>query len=356
MGRWTIAMVVLGLSAAAAHSGIYMPGEEEPPFYFVIQDGKAQPLQFVTFQVIMQDYMQIAMTRIPIPGTNPPQFKDSEKHLEYQKIKKSVESKRNRITVEDTIRLSAALLRLHDPGASSVLQSARGRDRENFVLLAHLAMSFHQQGATLDALRYQDAALSLRRPEIPGVGPAQTAWYLKVEKAFHTLLKARVREQRQLGPRGSVETLDPLFPVTFVGESGQYEAGTLAAAEKAKLPDDALAVVQQLLFWMPEDARLYWLLAELYNAQGDVKAAATIFDQCVDSRRFHTEQLRAHRLIVKDAVAKLQPPPVQTEKTWRDHPEILWGAGAILALILLPLVYWQVREVRKRLGKCGTGH
>src|SRR5262249_48715819 len=86
-----------------------------------------------------------------------------------------------------------------------------------------------------------------------------------------------------------LERLDPLFPapgedgkaagepVRYVSESGKFEPGKIAAAEKAKLPKDAILVVEQLLIWMPDDLRLYWQLGELFNAHGDVNAARTIF-------------------------------------------------------------------------------
>ncbi len=40
--------------------------------------------------------------------------------------------------------------------------------------------------------------------------------------------------------------------------------------------------MQQLLIWLPEDTRLYWLLGELYNAQGgakNIQSARMIFEE-----------------------------------------------------------------------------
>ena len=54
----------------------------------------------------------------------------------------------------------------------------------------------------------------------------------------------------------------PHHPVRFANDGGIYQPGALATAERAKLPPDAIAIVQQLLLWYPTDSRLYWLLGE----------------------------------------------------------------------------------------------
>jgi hypothetical protein len=66
-------------------------------------------------------------------------------------------------------------------------------------------------------------------------------------------------------------------PLRFVGDSGKFEVGKIAAAEKAKLPPNAILIVQQLLIWMPDDQRLFWLLGELLNADGNIEGAKTVF-------------------------------------------------------------------------------
>jgi len=338
--RWAIAGIIGVVSIV--HAGIYSP-DEEPAL--IDKEGKAKALPFETFRVVLEDYRQIA-----VPVLN------SQQRQSYLKIREELFSKRSRATTEELIRLSAVLLRLREfENALEVLQLARSRDPRNFVVQSHLAMALHMMGDP-NAARYQDGALSLRVRELPGLSPEQTTWFLRVEKIFYDLLKSRFREQRDRGPRAPVETLDPIFPVNFVGESGNFEPGTIAQAERAKLPDDAMAIVQQLLLWMPEDARLYWLLGELYNAQGDLKAASTILDQCEDARRFYTPQLRAHRIAVKDALASQMTRVEQKPASWLDHPEILWAAGAIALLILTPLVYLQLRQVRRKwFGDCQTG-
>src|SRR5258708_34634054 len=104
--------------------------------------------------------------------------------------------------------------------------------------------------------------------------------------------------------------LDPILPscakgkvepIRFIGESGEYEPGTIARAEMTKLPPDAIAIVQQMILWDPDDARLIWQLAELYNADGDLKAAARLFDMCVNELRYSNPELMKHRASVMAA-------------------------------------------------------
>jgi len=139
--------------------------------------------------------------------------------------------------------------------------------------------------------------------------------------------------------------VDELFPVKFIGPSGQYEAGKFAEAEKSKLPADAVAVVQQLLLWAPEDTRLYWLLGELYNARGDLTSADAIFEECVWSRRYNAEPLREHRLIVKEAIKAQAPPPPPPPEDWKPSTAKLVIVGVVAGLALLALAYYQAREL-----------
>jgi len=98
-----------------------------------------------------------------------------------------------------------------------------------------------------------------------------------VARSLLDVQKLRRAEQREKGARAPVEKWDDLFHVAFTGPSGEYEAGNIAADQKEQLPADAVATVQQLLIWLPDDLRLYWLLGELYNAKGEYLTAGEIF-------------------------------------------------------------------------------
>jgi tetratricopeptide (TPR) repeat protein len=338
MTRAVQTLVVMWVLAAAGlvRAGIYMPGE--PPM-IVAAEGKPMPLPFDAFRVLMQDYMAIAVPQPP-----------SRMRQECEEIQRAVRAKGDRAGDEDLIRLGAALLRMRQTEqAFSVLQSMRSRQPRNFVLQSQLALTLHQLGQP-DAAAYQLDAISLRPKQFGGFSEEQSKWYLRVERILFEIWKARLRESKERGARAPVETVDGVFQVRFIGNDGKYEAGNIAEEEKAKLPSDAIAVVQQLLLWLPEDTRLYWLLGELYNVAGDIRSAATVLEECSDSRRFHPEELKEHRSILRAAIPK--PPEVGAqngdERDWRQHRAILWVLGAVGVLLLLPLIYWQIKELRRR--------
>jgi hypothetical protein len=204
--------------------------------------------------------------------------------------------------------------------------------------------------------------------------------YRKAEEYQLKLLKLRQREQRaKKNPKADFDSVDALFddgqkppsPVRFVGESGTYEAGKIAAKEKAKLPKDAIEIVQQLLIWLPEDDRLYWLLGELYNARGgakDIQAARLIFDELAGARsttagswtrRVVAPELAEHYRVLRDYRDPDAATPFdinkkidEEEQKRRDAaPGFDWqnlavgfGAGLVVAIF----GSWQLREIRRR--------
>src|SRR5262249_19206810 len=158
----------------------------------------------------------------------------------------------------------------------------------NFWVLTHLGTVHQGLGQLLEAAPYLETARDSFPEPWPGGSAAAGAWFKQAERYQLALLRSRLREGAgRPGMRpGPPTDVDARFPVHFVGPGGQYEAGTIAAAEKAKLPADAVAVVQQLLLWFPEDTRLLWLLGELYNANGDLDSASVAFEECVWTRRY----------------------------------------------------------------------
>jgi hypothetical protein len=113
------------------------------------------------------------------------------------------------------------------------------------------------------------------------------------------------------------EDVYPLFPLRqkgkpfealkFVNEAGKYEPGVLAAKEKAKLPPDAIAIVQQLVLWFPKDIRLMWLLGELYAVEGNLVDAKRVMDYCLEGGQFSNRKLLVeHREAVTTAVEAKQ--------------------------------------------------
>jgi tetratricopeptide (TPR) repeat protein len=259
----------------------------------------------------------------------------------------------------DLAALGAIQWRLRDSdSALTTLKQAAGRDPRNFWVLTHLG-SVHQ---ALGQYREGSSPLESARDFFPDpwpVGPpAAGDWFKKAEGYQLKLLRLRLPENsfRTSGRPMPAADVDRLFGVRFVGPSGQYEAGKLADAERTKLPADAVAVVQQLLLWFPDDTRLLWLLGELYNAQGDLEAASKILDDCVWQRRYDSPALREHRQIVQEAyeaqVKAATPPPQEPPKpvilpgTWQ-----VYAVGIGFGLVLAVLAYFQVGQLLRRLRR-----
>jgi hypothetical protein len=144
-----------------------------------------------------------------------------------------------------------------------------------------------------------------------------------------------------------------------VNEAGVYEPGVLAAKEKAKLPPDAIATVQQLVLWFPNDNRLYWLLAELYAANGEFKAAQDIMNECVSSGRYSNRKaLMQHREAIAK-VANVEPPPAEPPPTEPPPPEVPFTMGAVwiyfgaVAAIALFALVRAIAKKRKSARDCG---
>jgi hypothetical protein len=75
------------------------------------------------------------------------------------------------------------------------------------------------------------------------------------------------------------------------------------------LPDDAVAIVQQLALWLPADGRLLWQLGELANAHGDVRTAAAVLEGCVTEFAMGAADLRKRRQLFRVAADELAKKP-----------------------------------------------
>src|SRR5205823_11097654 len=137
--------------------------------------------------------------------------------------------------------------------------------------------------------------------------------------------------------------------VQFVGDEGGYQAGQIAAAQKVKLPDDAIAIVQQLLLWLPHDARLQWLLAELYNAAGDPGSALTLLNECVEAMRFHPALLREHQRALLQYFEDLQQQEERRKlETERQKRGTFWVVVLVGGVLVAGLVGWQLYLMARR--------
>jgi tetratricopeptide (TPR) repeat protein len=264
---------------------------------------------------------------------------------------------------EDRLDLAACLMRIRYPGkqmpekAIQHLNAAMDRDRDNFLVMSTLGTAYQMTG---DYSRANDnlSEANLRywsKPfdELSAKSQAflkQTlqwtskdfAWFAKCEKYQRQLVRLRLRELKT-GPltmTEALEHLDPIFddpgkpPLRFVGESGNFEIGKMAAAEKAKLPPDAIEIVEQLLIWLPDDIRLTWQLGELLNAGGDRDGAKIVYQEILD--KFAQAQSRGF--------ANIDPKTGQPQidsmsflpKLLQKHPEVGNRVKAVIESVAAP--------------------
>jgi tetratricopeptide (TPR) repeat protein len=288
------------------------------------------------------------------------------------------------LSTEQKLNLSAAFIRRKKvDDAIALLFPLSRQEPKNFLVMSNLATAYQLSGQESRAIDALSQALSIWPKQMDKVDesfqkylhaigwyPSAFDFYRKAEEYQLKLLELRRREGLgQKGAKRPFETVDALFPVKFVGESGKYEVGKLAAAEKAKLPKDAIDIVQQLLIWLPEDLRLYWLLGELYNAQGgpkNIQSARMIFDELAGLNGFgvraaelveHRQELLNYQIpeVGGGSFAELTKNVEEIESKAKDTGlRVDWqtlgvgfGAGILVAIFGL----WQIREIRRRLKK-----
>jgi len=196
---------------------------------------------------------------------------------EMEKLTKLAQARK--LTADEAADLGALHVRLGDTArAIEILRIAQKDNPKHFHLAANLGTAWQMQGDLAQAAACLEQAVNL--------APAKLR---KAELLHLKLVRLRVRQ-----PRDAAD-LDDLFGIQYVGPSGKFEAGRLAEAQRKRLPDDAIALVQQLALWLPADGRLLWQLGELAGANGDVATAAAILDGCVTEFGMRSAQLREHR-------------------------------------------------------------
>ncbi|HJT79023.1 MAG TPA: hypothetical protein VJ739_17640, partial [Gemmataceae bacterium] len=242
------------------------------------------------------------------------------------------------LSVEDRVNLAECYVRLlKGEEAVHVLAPAEAQDPGNFLVLANLATANYLVGSGTanpgeklarlqQAVQYQRRVLQAWPRVWAGFTTEELAWFRRAERYYLRLLEQRWQEARLQEPRAA-EGLDPLFPgLRFVGPSGEYEAGELAPEEADALPVERVPLVSQLCLWLPFDNRLYWLLGELLNAQGNIADAGTVMMELEDARGFHNRELHRHRQVVLEArqaaelLASDRGPVVKEQLLWLLAP------------------------------------
>jgi hypothetical protein len=194
------------------------------------------------------------------------------------------------LTARELSDLGALLVRLgRSAQAVEVLRGAARKHPDDFALQANLGTAWQLVGDLEQAANHLEEAVRLAPlPQKP------------FEQLHLKLVKLRLKE-----PRGATG-LDDLWSVNYVGPSGQPEANVLVPEEQKKLPADALSLLQQLALWLPADGRLLWQLAELANASGDCRTAASILDGCLIELGLKSDEARKRRQIYRAAAEELE--------------------------------------------------
>jgi hypothetical protein len=358
MRRLVALIAVFALESAGGdplRAGVYNPAEG-----LIGPAASRSPATAMPFPLFKSQLADLANVGLPL---------ETPLRTRYVEGRDRLKAKRD-ATPEDEVSLSAYHLYLRDPTAAiDLLAPLAAQGRQNFIAAANL-MSAYQQAGQMDRAAALVDQMRGGRPSLSGLTKEQADWLARVETYHQKLVNLRYREslRQPQGRPHQPETVDNLFGVRFVGDGGRYEPGKLAADQKAILPADAVAVVQQLLVWLPDDTRLYWLLGELYNAQGDLERAAAVFDDCrrESGRRFDAAELREHRQVVQDALASAPPPtivqdgvgaepgPASGPADWMPDRRHLALVGGAAGLAVAFFVFLQVREVRRRHGGKST--
>lgn len=335
------------------------------------QDGTAEPLTYGFDPPGQMNFLISYLADMGKPTGDPgPKRKEALARIQALQARPA-----SSLSPAEVAGLAADLFRTRQVEEAINLLTPRTRDRSpDFRILASLAHMHAFRGDWAEAMRmHTTALLDTEFPEeLPGVTPEQRKWLKRVETEYYRKwLQIRLRETSERIPPEQEEVL-PLFPVRFVNEAGVYEPGQLAAAERAKLPPDAIAIVQQLILWHPDDARLHWLLGELYAADGRLREAEKIFDDAAWDRQYTNRKvLMDHRSAIKRAVEllpkptesalemplDLPPTAVATEGKTPDEESIedlgitrrdLYLYGALFGIVAVVMITFQVRAIVRR--------
>jgi tetratricopeptide (TPR) repeat protein len=292
-------------AAPASRAGLYYSGEPLAEL----------PSQWRGFLLDQRLLRNIAIKPAAGAATNPARAR-------YQAAADSLEQSRRKgkLSADQLADLGALYIRLGDIAkALDVLRIAEREHPDHFRIAANLGTAWQLQGDLGQAAAALKQAVRLA----PGKWQKAEEYQLKLVRL------------RQLRPANN-QSLDNLFGVGYLSDRGRYEPGKLAAAERGKLPSEAVALTQQLALWLPADGRLLWQLAELANAHGDVKTAAAIMDGCVNEFGLYAPELRQHRQATRAAADALPPQAADATTTAKAaHEE---HAGSIRPKSKRPLL------------------
>lgn len=352
------------LLVSPAAAGIWSPDE---PFVFEIDgQGNAAAVQFPGggFKLMVSQLRNTATP--PKSGDEPP---NASRQKVLDRLAKRKEAGIAKLSPAELAGYTADLMRVNNAGEALNLLQPLARDprRGGFLAYAHLAQAMAAGRNWREAFDMQSMAVRYSDfpAEFPGMTKTQLAWLKRVERDYYLPLLA-LRAAEPAKRRSDLrEDVDALFPATApprkatspVRFTDGWQPGLIAPEEKAQLPPDALAIVQQLVLWLPTDARLYWLLGELYNAEGDVETAAEILDHCSFNMGYSNPLLIQHKQALQEFVAAARAEAKRSEDEKKtlaeaamraERNKVRWIVAIAVALVLV-VGYYQSRELIRRL-------
>jgi tetratricopeptide (TPR) repeat protein len=372
LGVGTIASLVL--MAEMSQASIYTP--DDPKIALPTgADGKVQPLELIQLLARLSSFSN-ALDKTKKDGKINADRQQLLDHIEKLKAIRSP-------SVDEKVALAGYLMKVGEiDSAIAILNPLTHDRRPSYFVYQNLSQLYAMSGDWKEALHYyQEGILDTEMPQtVKGLTAPQREFWKQLDdeylpRFYHFRLEDSDRRKglkqaaiEKLNEKDEVLPLFPLpkskippSPVRFVNDGGSYQPGHLAVAEQAKLPPDAIAIVQQLLLWFPNEPRLYWLLAELYAAANNLRASATLFEKCAWSLQFGNRKvMMEHRAAVMSAVPKDAPPTdvaLTQDPTASPPPEpqpksvpainmtVIWFYFGIIGLIA---VFAIVRAISRR--------
>lgn len=334
-GRFSFALTIVIAMAMPAVAGLYSPFEKCP--FAIKADGTAEALSYNAdnsgqFATIF--FGQLANVGDPNPNRKNPDRETTLLRLRQPATTPAAIAGR----AADQMRA-----RLYDEARTTLALLARERVPDTRIV-ANFAHLFAIRGEWAEAANWHEIQLELTFPsDLAGTTAEQRQWLAKLERTYYRdWLRIHRREAEAKTPAAD-ETLFPLF---------------------TEPPPDAIAIVQQLLLWHPDDNRLFWLLAELYAKDGRFREAERLFDSLVESRQQSNRTRLVERradmkrrvaglpaVTAKEDVALVLADPPKKEPTLADlglTQTQLIAVSIAFALAVIGLIALQLRSLRRR--------
>ncbi len=288
-------------------------------------------------------------------------------------------------TLEQKLNWSAVLIRRGKADQAMQLLAPLTKEQDkNFVVLSQYAMArflMNNPDFTPEAPDFMKQALELwpqrwtdvddeQRKFLESIGWEETAFerYRRYETYVERLMRNRVREDLKRKKKLPLEeAVDPIFldanakAIRFVNDQGAFAAGRIAPADQEQMPRDSVEVVEQLLIWMPNDQRLFWLLGEVFNASAmehtdqkgknlAIRSAFLIFDKMTHPlapTNYGFKEIQSRRAVLETYLKNIP----EEEFKLPDEPASPWwriAGGFATGLVVGMFALWQIQELRRR--------